>query len=166
VRAGNFLQESKKPVSALIHVRPEIYQDDIFELRSELAVLAREGPATPHDPRGVVLGFLADHATFTGQQRVGHTASLFAGGFRAWQFGKPHAAAVAPPDFQRLLAQFLQATSLDYTYNPDTSSIASVFGLRYSPAVNTPRGREAFLLAVVGLEPAAQADRAAYGRAD
>ena len=94
------------------------------------------------------------------------TASLFAGGFRAWQFGKPHAAAVAPPDFQRLLAQFLQATSLGYTYNPDTGTLASVFGLRYSPAPNTPLRRQAFLAAVAALDPVVNANLFAHGRAE
>lgn len=130
----------------IIHVTPESYQDDISELRSEIAEHLRNDSFDPSEdcPTRVLVSFLADHGNWRPQSMVEQQGSAFVSVFREWR-QRNRSLAMSDSDFQFHLRKFLHATALSYAFNPETSSIAAVHGLRVSETPNSAYDRRRFL---------------------
>lgn len=75
---------------------------------------------------------------------VEQQGSAFVCVFREW---RQRNRSMAMPDavFQFHLRKFMHATALSYSFNPETSSIAAVHGLRVSETPNSAYDRRRFL---------------------
>ena len=141
-------------VSTLIHVTPETYQDDTFELRHEIAEYAREGAIAPDalKPQCVTLCFLADHVTWTQRTLVRQPVDPLFAAFRRWGMGTPIAAEFTRQSFDHYLRKFLHATSLSYTINPETSAVVHAQGLRFNTQPRNEQQRQVVIEALSRLD--------------
>lgn len=141
-------------VSALIYVTPETCQENTFEERHNIAEFARQVLITPDasNPQCVTLCFLAEHTNWNPHSLLRQPVEPLFSAFRRGGDGNPLAADITRDHFDRHLRRFLHTTALNFTINPETSTVVHAQGLRLNTQARSVQQRQAVIEALSRLD--------------